>query len=478
MNLVDAGFRLFRMMLLEEWRLQRSFVGSFGAYFFPLFILFMSTIVVMLFPVGDGSSMVDVILVIMLLYGLSVGAIALMGEQIMERRLGEVHLLLKVPQLQPLSFRSTVSIFFVKEVFFYHLYSSLPFSLGIMIGGTISRTPLSQSLMLVISIFLVFTLGMSLSFLLSSLFVRSRVLGSSIIAVSVLTLVSLHYLEVWDPLSLIRFLHFRGDPLWLLVCFPGCIFLYAAAVLLMKENIGTRSRTHRSRELSIGTRLLGSERRRALLVKEWLELKRSGTLLPVLFSFIGPLLAVYGLVLLLQEGSDIDVRFNVIFFGALIGFFGMMTYSWLNNIEPNEALNLLPIDVPDIIDGKLLLYFLLTISISTVYIFMIALINGELDLLPVALVVGFSTNTYLAFITARLTGLKTNSMLLDAGTLVRFSLLVVPPLIFMVIMSFYLRDLSAIPVIIILAASLTLIAASFLAFKGIRKRWRRERFGF
>jgi hypothetical protein len=268
------------------------------------------------------------------------------------------------------------------------------------------------------------------------------------------------------------------DPLWILSSILEIILLSAMAVLIMKERISFPSKRYHSRLLPISRWFWGTDRNRVLMAKEWLELRRSGTLAPVVIGFTGPLLAVYGMVLLFTRGLDMEIEFNVVFYGALIGFFGVMTYSWLNNVEPNDTFNVMPLKVNDVVRVKLKLYFIFTFVISSVYIVLVGLIEGDLLLIPLGILVGASTNTYVAFVTARLTGVRTNSMLLDAVTLMKFSVFVIPPLIFLVISSFFLKEGGLIPPAVIACFSVLLFCCGFLFRNGIEKRWGDERFGF
>jgi hypothetical protein len=472
---------LFKGMLKEEWRLQRSFVGSIGAFFFPLFIFILSLILVIIFPFKEASSssLVDFIHLMMFLYGLSVGGIALISEQVMARRIGQVNLLLKISQLQTVSFRRVTALFFLKEVFFYQIYSIIPFGAGMVIGGAISGIDLSGTIGVAFTIGMVFTLGMSVSFLASGALVRSRIAGILVIiaAVSCISILAL-----LGPLEPVQFLHplylwHTMDPVWIPVSLGEIGLFSILSIFLMKERISRPSRRYKSRIVRIAGTFFGTPKERMLLAKEWLELKRSGTLGPVIAGFMAPLLAVYGMVFLFNEGLGAGIDFNVVFFGALIGFFGVMTYSWLNNVEPNESFNVIPVTVPELIRIKLRLYFLFTTLISTLYIIIVGVIEGDLTLIPFGILVGASTNFYVAYVTARLTGLRTNSMLLDIRTVSIFSVFVVPPLITLVILSFYVGNRGPLTLIVISAVSMLLVGMGYIFKSTIEDRWGSDTFG-
>lgn len=484
--MIELGARigygiLFGSMLKEEWRLQRSFVGSVGAFFFPLFIFILSLILVLVFPFerASSSSLVDFLHVTMFLYGLSVGGIALIGEQVMARRIGQVNLLLKISQLQPVSFRRVTALFFLKEVLFYHLYSMVPFGAGLIIGGVLSRIDILGVVGVSLSVGMVFTLGMCVSFLGSGALVRSRVFGS----ISILVVIAfLAVLSIFGPLEPVQLLHplylwHTMDPVWVPVSLLEIVVFSVLSVFITRERISHPSRRYGSRIMKTAARFFGTPRTRMLLAKEWLELRRSGTLGAVVLGFIAPLLAVYGMVFLFNEGLGAGIEFNVIFFGALIGFFGVMTYSWLNNVEPNESFNIIPVSVPELMAIKLKLYFYFTTLISTIYIVLIGVMGGDLMLIPFGVLVGASTNFYVAYVTARLTGLRTNSMLLDIRTLSVFSVFVVPPLIVLVILSFYIEGRGPLPLIVISAVSMLLVGLGYIFKSTIPERWGSDSFG-
>ncbi len=162
----------------------------------------------------------------------------------------------------------------------------------------------------------------------------------------------------------------------------------------------------------------------------------------------------------------------------MVGFFGVMTYSWLNNFETNEFLNYQPVSVDMVIKAKMTLYFLLTVGLSLVYVIGISIIRNEIDLLPLALIVALVTNIYVVGVTARLTGLKTNTMLFDAKVLSKFFALVTPPLIVIVIVSFSIRFNYFHSLVTLVATLVLLLILSKLIFSTIPKKWKDERFGF
>jgi hypothetical protein len=253
--------------------------------------------------------------------------------------------------------------------------------------------------------------------------------------------------------------------------------LSAAAVLVMKERFAPPEKRYDSVLLRTENTFRFSKGLTPLVAKEWLELRRSGALGPVFTGFLGPLLGVYAIIWLFRTGMGIPLDFNVVFYGGILGFLGLMTYSWLTNIEPNEFLNVQPVGVDEVIRAKLVLYFLLTTPISLGYLIIIGALNGEWGYLPVAAVVGLSTMVYVAAVTGHMTGLRANTMLFDPKVLGRFSAAIVLPLIVITFASFLLHAEPLLAGGLLVTLSATLLVASKLLLDGLAARWRGTQFG-
>jgi hypothetical protein len=197
----------------------------------------------------------------------------------------------------------------------------------------------------------------------------------------------------------------------------------------------------------------------------------------VFTGFLGPLLGIYAVIWIFRSGLGMPLEFNVVFYGGILGFLGLMTYSWLTNIEPNEFLNVQPVGVDQVVRAKLVLYFLLTTPVSLVYLVLIGILNREYAYMPLAALVGLSTMVYVAAVTGRMTGLRANTMLFDAAVLGRFSAAIIPPLIVCTLASFLLRTAFWPAAAVLTALSAGLLLASGRLLAGIGPRWARSPFG-
>jgi hypothetical protein len=413
------------------------------------------------------------------MYGLGVGALAQIGEQVMTRRLGQINMLLQLPTLQPVSFKSVMGIFYVKDAVFYILYSIIPLVGGIAVAIPVTGITAGGVGLLFVTVLLTFMTGMALSFLLSALSIRSKAAAGAlamVIAALVLLVYPLGYLVPGQLLLALGYWDHRNI-FYLLGSLLLVLALSAAAILLMKERFAPPERRYESVLLETEKRFAFSKGLPTLLAKEWLELRRSGALGPVFTGFLGPLLGIYAIIWLFRTGMGVPLDFNVVFYGGILGFLGLMTYSWLTNIEPNEFFNVQPVGVDEVIRAKLILYFILTTPVSLAYLILIGWMNGEWSYLPVAALVGLSTMIYVAAVTGRMTGLRANTMLFDAKVLGRFAAAIVPPLIVVELASFWLRT-DPYPAMGVLAAlSAALLLASRYLLAGIKPRWSRSPFG-
>jgi len=480
---VGVHWELFKAMFKEEWRLHKSFVGSVGSGFFPVVIFLFSLVLAATSRVIlKNIDMTTILLALHLsavLYGLGVGALAQIGEQVMTRRLGQVNMLLQLPTLQPISFRSVMGVFFFKDAAYYILYSIIPLVGGIAAAIPFTRITPGGAALLFITVLLTFMMGMALSFLLSALSIRSRAamgLGALAILALVAAVWPLHWLSPGQVLWPLGYWD-SHDPLLLAGSLGLVLALSAAAILFMKEKFAPPERRFESRLVPVEEAFAFSRDMRTLVAKEWLELRRSGALGAVFTGFLGPLLGIYAVIWLFRQGMSVPLDFNVVFYGGILGFLGLMTYSWLTNLEPNEFLNVQPVGVDQVIRAKLVLYFLLTTPVSMGYLVIIGVLNDELSILPLAALVGLSTMVYVAAVTGRMTGLRANTMLFDARVLGRFSAAIVPPLIAVTLISFWLEKSPLISWVSLILLSVVLLAASRRLFSGLGTRWGRESFG-
>jgi hypothetical protein len=194
------------------------------------------------------------------------------------------------------------------------------------------------------------------------------------------------------------------------------------------------------------------------------------------FAFVLPLLFLSFTTWYVNNGLAIPVGFNAVFYAAMVGFIGVMMYNWLNNIDLAEYYSLMPVTVPQLIRTRILVFLLLTLGISAFFVVAISILNGETELLWLALIVMFVTSLYMVVMIAYLTGLKTNSFLFDTGVLAKFSILSFFPDLCLTILSFSLMANWTIALAGILLVLISMGIVTRLLYNGIEGKWGRASF--
>ena len=345
-------------MLKEEWRLHRSLIGKYGSGFFPLYVFVLSALLAYAMPTFL-TNLSHATFLLMLhassaLYGLFVGSMGHVGEQIWSRRLGQINVLLQLPQYTPLSFRRTMGLFYLKDALFYVVYTFIPLTCGIAVGASFVGVGLGSVSLLGVTMVLTFMMGMSVSFLLSAMTTRSKSLAG-LLGLSLACYVS----AVW-PLRLINAgqlllpLGYWGGPDALLLVIPIAFtfIVSGAAIFTIRERTRTNQVDHVSNLLPTEERFNFTGGLSVLVAKEWTELRRSGVMQQVTTGFVGTLLGVYFIIWLFEHGVGLPLPFNVVSYSGFVGFMGVLTYSWITNMEHNESLNTIPITVHQVIDRK------------------------------------------------------------------------------------------------------------------------------
>jgi len=249
-------------------------------------------------------------------------------------------------------------------------------------------------------------------------------------------------------------------------------------VMTIKVRFGKTAEKFPEEILPTAKRFTFARKYSAFMAKDWIDLIRSKTLMPVIGAYIGPLAFLAILFWFLGSVLRLPLHFNLIFYAGMIGFFGVSIYGWLNLLDTTLFYEVLPVRVTQIVKTKLLLFTVLAIAMSTAFLIALGILQSEWEMLWISLIVAYSTTAYTVTSTAYLTGLRTNSYLFDPKTLGKFAAVVIPPLIVLTILSLnYANDrLFSGAVILAISGLLALMTVAF--YRRIEKRWDRESFMF
>ena len=123
-------------MFKEEFRLQSSYTSRTSVMTFPFMLSVLAFIVAISLPRLETEVPLDQMIfgvhVSILLYGVSVGAFAFLGREMVERRWGHATFLLASAQTLPMTFRRTFFVFYVKELLYYVFVTLLPLTVGLL----------------------------------------------------------------------------------------------------------------------------------------------------------------------------------------------------------------------------------------------------------------------------------------------------------------------------------------------------------
>jgi hypothetical protein len=177
-----------------------------------------------------------------------------------------------------------------------------------------------------------------------------------------------------------------------------------------------------------------------------------------------------------NNGLKIPVGFNSVFYAGMVGFFGVMMYSWLTNIDLADYFETLPVNVPSVIKAKLIAFFILTSVISTAFVLGISYMNNEMRLLWLALPVLYITGAYMVLATAYLTGLSTNSFLFDPNIMLKFTAIALIPDFGITILSLSIDSTPLISAGGIGVVLVFVAAFSWYFYRGLDRKWAKQAF--
>jgi hypothetical protein len=460
------------------------FKSSFLVY--PLMMLVFAFIMgLMLLPMRTAMSTVDLVTVAhvgVFFSAMLVGGFAMFQNPLLERRMGGIRMMLGMPATVPVSYKEVFTYFYLKDILYYMLMNVLPVLFGIFISTLI--TGLHIDLLWAAATFTAaFLMGISFCFALSTILVRSRAL-LAVMIVAILGMIA--YLSLGSGLLTVlgqlvppTDSYMTGSPVGVLIALAAFVVFSAFSLLLIREMPPQNNEKHvKSMFPETEKKFAVFGKYAPLTAKEWTDLVRSGSLGYVLFSFILPLVFLWGLLWLLpsvltfvMSDNHVDLQFNTVFYSVIIGFFASELYGWLNNLDSTECYKTLPISLSDVIKSKLILFCILNTVISAVYLGLICISRGEYALYPVALFTMFMVSAYVGVLTAYMTGVFTNSLLFDYKVLATYWLSVAPVLIVLIVTTF--TPLLFWPGIIIAAAA---GVVAFVLLGRIDKKWARAEF--
>ena len=477
---------LLRLMLKEELRTHTTYSGKRRFFTFPIMVFIFAFIFALSMQrLLQGTSLEQLALVTQggaFIYGIGVGSFGFMGKQYIERGYGSKNYLVAMPALLPLTYRKTFLGLYLRDSIFYIGLVLLPATFGLLVGAPFVGFKVTSILLFFVAAVLSFQIGTSLSFLGSVLYTRSApafaIFTSGIIALvflggaALLFDVRLLVPSIGFQLSVPPFGNDIGSALLLAAVSMAMIAVTTLlALALVRFRYVSRDARHSTLLPRYMDRFRISGVYKEVVAKEFVDIRRSGTIGKMFFSFVLPLVFLSFTSWFVNTGLGLPIGFNTVFYGSMVGFMGILLYSWLNNVDSTDYYSFLPITVPHVVRARILIFLFLTTGISTVFVVIISAVENELDILWLSLMVMFVTSFYMVVMTAYLTGIRTNTFLFDMSVMSKFAVMSFLPDVGLTILSFSIRTnwvFSLTGIAIVLAS---LLGSTAILYRGIERKW-------
>ncbi|MDY6764772.1 MAG: hypothetical protein SV377_03660 [Halobacteria archaeon] len=456
---------LLRWMIREEWRLHSRLFGGWRFGVFPLIILGMSALIyASLLYSGFTVKGIEVGLhYAMFFFGLNVGSVGFVSRDAFENLLGEANLLIFSSRTLPLSERRILSAFLVKDLLYYSVLYLVPI--------VVALVPVSLYLGASVSAYSVpllwftstgsFMLGVGLSFLASVLYLRSRlILLASAVAFGVVIAYFRFRLLVFTPLGFFR----EPSLLSLLRGFVPIVLISVIGIVAFRPSPRATTRTHTARFSNLNSTLPFD--RNGVVTKILLDINRSsGDVWKILFS-VGILFAVF--VFMVQEIDFVSAIISSpgISFAVLLSIASISVYNWINTFDNPETYFVLPLDTRDVFEAKFRVYLLISIPVSYAYLALVGLFLGFVDVL-IGFVILPLLSVYVFGVTAYITGLDPDELLLDSKLFAAFTVVIA-------IGSFAYSEFPAYVTVFTLVYSAVAGLVGYVAYRRTPAKWDRR----
>ncbi len=469
------------VMLREEWRMHSLVFGNRNFSFFPVVMLVFAFMASLFLPYYaeflSREQMAFVVHIAYLFFGVSVGGMGLLGQEALNRRLGDVSLVAYASRTLPISERTLFAVFVVKDTLYYLVFLVAPFPLGYLFAAPVAGLSTANLGLLAASVTLAFLVGLSVSLVLSTLYVR---IGKSLMVMAAAA--SFAY-TLYDPtwFSIAEFTPYFSPLAYFLYGGLGELFLSIGIVaVLVAVSFATFTAEYRGVSRRYANQLgslagrLPAGVHAPFVAKDLLDLKRSqGGFMKVAVSYIFPLTIVGIMVLFFARFMPIEAHHMLLIMAVMTGVVSVSLYNWLTEFDFPEIYDFLPLSASYILKAKLKLYagFTAVLGSLTLLVCYALLAPGPMYLL-LAFHLAFVIAAYTIAATAYYTGIKTTIMLYSAKVFAQYLLVLLPPIALLVVTLMtgiatgtVIAALIVLATIVLLPAAYTLLTKSYVKWE-------------
>ncbi|ELY39190.1 hypothetical protein [Natronorubrum tibetense] len=419
-----ATWRLFALLLREEWRLHTQLFGGWRFVLFPVVIAALTvgaTVALLETGTAEGTILTG-LHVLAFGFGLYSGTAGFAGSDMLENVFGRLSLVLSTTTTLPLSRRRLLGIFLIKDALFYAVAFVLPMALAnAVLVGAAAAAPVAVGT-LWLSLSLSFAAGMALT--VAMIAIRTRGVPTWVIAGSIAVIAGGSWLTGTARDGWTLFVPIEGSLVNALGLAAGTVLVGAGSLALYDPTYGRPSRTAGDRFARLSDALpLGTDNSSALVSKTLLDLARSsgGVAKPfvsaaILFALVAALVGVVDSITGIAPAPGI-------FFGGVLGLTAFTTYNWLTQFDSLEDYLTYPVSIEDVFRAKRIAFVLVGApTVAVPYLAAVVWFDATMldTVVGAVLLAGYALYYY--GLTVYIAGFDPNEFLFDA---VRFTMFTV-----------------------------------------------------
>ena len=466
-------FTIFKAMFKEEWRMHSTLFGSLNFALFPVLIFAIAFMGAFLLPLI--SNMMDTFILSIVVHaqfflmGIMVGSFGILGKEVMNRRFGQSSLIAYSARSLPVSERILFLNFVLKDTLYYFILWVLPFCAGFLIAAPFLNISLYYPLLLFLTVSLSFLTGLSVVFLLSSVYAVNRKLLYVLLGALAAAAIAMSF--IYTPVMVLSYLLL---PAYLFVLFSYPVLLISLILIAVLFSLSVAfyspydsgSEKHYKNLLNSVSGKLVFLKDNTLVAKDFIDLYRSGIGIgQTIFSFILPLCLIW---LVMSFVNEFLPNAGILFTLAVVtGVIASTMYTWLTEFDSVSAYYFLPLKISSVISAKAKTFTVLQV-VPVIFIAAVAVLSGGIGFFLNAVVLCLSISFFELSLMVRLCGLSPGTMIYNVRVFLTYILVTGPVILILLALTFispYLAFLSAV-----------LLIPAWLLLKSGFKKWDREDF--
>jgi hypothetical protein len=311
----------------------------------------------------------------------------------------------------------------VKDLCYYFFLWIFPFVAGFFLASLIIGLPVIVPALLTLTLTLSFLIGLSLVFLLSTVYTRSKRTLLVIIALLLLGTGGFSVVTGLNPAGYFPPVILFSSFSWSLLggTIIGIVAISAISILVFNPESAASSKRYRDRILSL-SKIFSRFPCPALTAKDVIDLYRSGSAVgQTLFSFLIPLVVIWYFLTL--TSAYIPHRNILFLFAITTGIIASTMYTWLTAFDSFTTYACLPVSVRMVIMSKLSSFVVLQI-VPASFLTIVTLLTGEGAYLIPVLVLAISISFFAVSVTIWLAGLSPHILVYDITVMGRYFLVI------------------------------------------------------